>query len=102
MAAASYPNFTIGSTTTVLQDYHNNTTITSTYGGAVSLIAPANLPAGFSCDVVQVGAGKVSCVAGSGATVNGLAGATGTSGQYAVMWVIGVTNGNTVITGQIS
>lgn len=60
----------------------------STSATAVTLTIPSGLPAGFQFRVTQEGAGKVSIVAGSGATVNAQAAKIATAAQYATIEIL--------------
>src|SRR4029434_8334491 len=61
----------------------NGKVITMSNAAAVALTVPAGLGAGFSCLVIQLGAGKVT-VSASGVTVVQRQSFTQTAGQYAV------------------
>ena len=100
---ASYPNIQLTSTATlVLSPAHNGLVIVSTLGSSVNLQVPSNLPAGFLCYAVQAGTSTIGVTAGSGATANNEASATGTSGQYASIRLIAYTDGNVVFSGDAS
>lgn len=104
MGLTSYPNITIDSTNAfiTLTDFHNGSIITSTCA-ATSIIVTPSLLAGFSCTVIQYGAGTITVTAsGTGATVSGVGGATRTNAQYSVMTVVAVSNGNVVLGGSIA
>ena len=102
MPNTSYPNVSITSTNTTLQAIHNGATITSTYGSSVSLTYTAALPADFTCKVIQYDAGAVWVIADTGATVNSTGGAVATSAQYGAFWIMGVTDGNCILTGNLA
>jgi hypothetical protein len=98
MATTSYPNPTVDSTTYTLHARHNGTIIVSTQASAGSIVFTSVLTAGFSCQIIQMGAGVITVTAGSGATVNGLSGTVVTGGQYGGATIIAVTDGNAVVT----
>ncbi len=102
MSSASYPNYELLSTSQVLDDTFNGSVIVSNLSGTATLTITASMAANFTCQVVQNAAGAVAVAAGTGATVNGVGGATKTSGQYAVMRILGTSIGNAVITGSIA
>lgn len=72
-----------GTTRTLAAD-DNGKVIYCTSGSAVTINCAAGLGAGFSCAIVQAGAGKVT-VAANGQTLNSYAGLFATMGQYAVI-----------------
>ena len=61
----------------------NGAILTMNNAAAITLTVPAGLGAGFSCLVIQLGAGKVT-VAASGVTIVQRQAFTKTAGQYAV------------------
>lgn len=61
---------------------------------AVTMTLPNNLPAGFCCTVVQMGAGAVTFAAGSGASIAALDDTFTTAGQYAFVSVYATSNSN--------
>lgn len=69
-------------TTYQLLSTDNGRIITLSNGSAITLTVPASLGAGFTCVLIQLGAGQVT-VAASGTTVNNLYGNTKLAGQYA-------------------
>jgi len=56
-------------TALTLSSIHNGNLVRTSNGSAVSITIPTGLPAGFSCVLVQGGAGLVTAVAGSGVTL---------------------------------
>jgi hypothetical protein len=103
MALKSYPNVTINTTTAlVLDGRNNNVVLTSTLSSSVIIQISPICPAGTQVYVVQYGTGAVGVTALSGATANNVTGATGTSGQYARMHIILVTDGNAIFSGDVS
>jgi hypothetical protein len=59
-----------------------------TNASTITVTIPSTLTAGFSCKLVQGGAGIVGAVAGSGTTLSLIGGKAYTSGQYQVVDVI--------------
>ena len=98
MAVTNYPNITIDSTTFTLLAQHNNLTLVSTQGSAGNVVATSQLPAGFDCWIIQMGAGVITATASAGAAVNGLGGTVVTGGQYGAMHIIAQSDGNFVVT----
>lgn len=54
---------------------------------AATFTLPADLPEGFGCAVMQLGAGAITFVAGSGATMVNVNDATASVGQYALVGI---------------
>jgi hypothetical protein len=80
----------------------NGRVIVFTNGSAVTLTVPSGLGAGFSCSVVQYGAGQVTVAAGSGATLR-LRGSTNkTGGQYAIASLLSVVANEYIFAGDTS
>ncbi len=69
---------------------------------SVLVIAPVDLGAGFSCAIVQGGAGQVSMAAGAGATLASYQNATKTSGQYAMASLLAPVANAFILAGVIS
>ncbi len=65
----------------------------------VTLTVPSTLPKGFSCAVVQYGAGKVTLAAGAGVTLRSAGSLLSTSAQYATIGVIPVGAAEYAISG---
>ncbi len=63
---------------------HNGRILKFTSADAVTLTVPAGLGAGFSCLIVQRGAGAVTPAAGAGVTIRQRQSLTKTAGQYAI------------------
>lgn len=74
-------------TTRTLSAGDNGKVIYCTSGSAVTITCATGLGAGFSCTIVQAGAGKVTVAAGA-ATLNSYSGLLSTMGQYAVISLI--------------
>ena len=74
-------------TSRTLSAADNGKVIYCTSGSAVTITCATGLPVGFSCTVIQGGAGKVTLAAGA-ATLNSYSGLLSTIGQYAVASLI--------------
>lgn len=71
-------------TTRTLSAVDNGKVIYCTSGSSVTITCAAGLGAGFSCTIIQAGAGKVTIAAG-GQTLQSYSGLFSTMGQYAVI-----------------
>lgn len=71
-------------TTRTLSAADNGKVIYCTSGSAVTITCAAGLGAGFSCTIIQAGAGKVTLAAG-GQTLQSYSNLLSTIGQYAVI-----------------
>jgi len=78
----------------------NGKVIYCTSGSAVTITCAANLGAGFSCTIIQGGAGKVTLAAG-GQTLNSYSGLLSTMGQYAVISLIAPVANNFIAAGNL-
>jgi hypothetical protein len=74
-------------TSRTLSATDNGKVINCTSGSAVTITCATGLGAGFSCTIIQSGAGKVTVAAGA-ATLNSYNGLLSTMGQYAVISLI--------------
>lgn len=74
-------------TTRTLSAVDNGKIIYCTSGSAVTITCAAGLGVGFSCTIIQSGAGKVTVAAG-GQTLQSYSGLFSTMGQYAVISLI--------------
>ncbi len=70
---------------TTLTENHRDRVLQVNSGSGVTLTLARDLPVGFHCKIEQYGAGAVTLSAASGATLVGGGGATGPSGQYAIV-----------------
>jgi hypothetical protein len=95
--AAVY-NAQIGTTYTLVAA-DNGKVITLNNASAITLTCPAALGAGFSCRIIQLGAGQVGVVAGAGATLNARSALTHLSGQYAMGIIVAPTADNFILGG---
>ena len=77
----------------------NGRVIVFTSGSAVTLTVPSGLGSGFSCSVVQYGAGQVTVAAGTGATLRLRTSANKTGGQYAIASLISVVANEYILAG---
>ena len=77
----------------------NGGVVAFTSGSAVALTVPSGLGAGFSCSVVQYGAGQITVSAGSGATLRLRASANKTAGQYAIASLLSVVANEYILVG---
>lgn len=82
-----------------LIDTDNGRVVAFTSGSAVTLTVPSGLGAGFSCSVVQYGAGQVTVATGAGATLRVRASANKTAGQYAVASILSVVANEYILVG---
>ena len=70
-------------TSITLADTDNNKVVRCTAATAVTITVPSTLAAGFSCMIIQAGAGQITFVQGSGATLNSFGNLFKTAGQHA-------------------
>lgn len=74
--------------------------ITISNGSAITLTVPASLPAGFTCTVIQLGAGQITFTASS-TTINNRQSYTKTAGQYAVATITQYTTNTFATAGDM-
>jgi hypothetical protein len=86
-------------TTYALTVDDNGRVIVFTNGSAVTLTIPSGLGLGFSCSVVQYGAGQVTVSAGTGVTLRLRTSSNKTGGQYAVVSLLSVVANEYIVTG---
>lgn len=84
------------STTYTLLPSDNGKVITLNNAAGITLTVPTGLPIGFSCRVIQLGAGLVTLTA-SGTTVNSFGGTLALGGQYAAGDIQGTATANTFV-----
>jgi hypothetical protein len=77
----------------------NGGVVAFTSGSAIALTVPSGLGAGFSCSVVQYGAGQITVAAESGATLRIRASANKTAGQYAIASLLSVVANEYILVG---
>lgn len=78
----------------------NGKVIYCTNGSAVTITCATGLPVGFSCTVIQGGAGKVTFAAGA-ATLNAYSGLLSTIGQYAMASVFSPVSDEFIAAGNL-
>lgn len=88
-------------TSITLTDADNNKIVRCTASSAVTITVPSTLAAGFSCMVIQAGAGQVTFAAGSGATLNSFGNLLKTAGQHAPASLIRVGAGIYNLSGNL-
>jgi len=86
------------STARTLSNSDNGKVIVCSSSSQTTVTIPSGLTTGFSCTVVQSGAGNVTVV-GSGATINGFGNKTATAGQYSALNVIPVGSNSYIVEG---
>jgi hypothetical protein len=80
----------------------NGKIVTLSNAASITLTCPSGLGAGFSCLIVQLGAGQVTVVAGGGTTLNSYSGLTDLSGQYAMGTIAAIAANTFILGGQLS
>jgi hypothetical protein len=98
------PSLTIGdnaNTSITLADSDNNTVVRCTAATAVTLTVPSTLAAGFSCMVIQAGAGQVTITAGAGTTLNSFGSLVKTAGLHAPASIIRVASAMYNLSGNL-
>jgi hypothetical protein len=98
------PSLTIAdnsATAITLADTDNNRVIRCTASSAVTITVPSTLAAGFSCMVIQAGTGRVTFVAGSGATINSFGNLLATAGQHAPASLMRLASGVYNLSGNL-
>lgn len=88
-------------TAITLADTENNKIVRCTAATAVTVTVPSTLAAGFSCMVIQAGAGQVTFTAGSGTTLNSFGALVRTAGQHAPASLIRVGSGIYNLSGNL-
>lgn len=71
-------------------------------GSNIYLAVSSSLPYGFSCTIYQSGSGKATCITESGVSIRSRFNYLSTGGQYAMMSLIKLPNGDYVLTGDTS
>jgi hypothetical protein len=98
------PSLTIAdnaATAITLADTDNNRVVRCTASSAVTVTVPSTLAAGFSCMIIQAGTGRVTFVAGSGATINSFGNLVATAGQHAPASLMRVASGVYNLSGNL-
>jgi hypothetical protein len=91
-------NITSVSTNYPLTAADNGKVIQSTSASAVTITIPSNLPAGFNCTVVQMGAGQITF---AGTYLN-RGNFTKTASQYAIVSILHMGSNNIIVSGEMS
>jgi len=87
-SSAFYSTVSQTTTSRTLSDSDNGKVIVCTNASTITVTIPSTLTAGFSCKLVQGGAGIIGVSAGSGTTLSLIGSKAFTSGQYQVVDVI--------------
>jgi hypothetical protein len=87
-------------TTRTLSATDNGKVIYCTSGSAVTITCAAGLGAGFTCTIIQAGAGKVTVAAG-GQTLVSYSSLVSTIGQYAAISVVCPVANTFLLTGNL-
>ena len=93
---------TIAGTTYSLSSANNRQILNVTNSSSVTITAPSGIDAGFLCLINQRGAGRVTVVAGSGATIAAFDGGVKTAGQYAAVLVVAAADDTFQVFGGVS
>jgi hypothetical protein len=88
-------------TAITLSDSDNNTVVRCTAATAITLTIPSTLAAGFSCMVIQAGAGQVTVTAGAGTTLNSFGGLVKTAGLHAPASIIQIAAATYNLSGNL-
>ena len=88
-------------TTYTLLAADNGKIVTCSNAAAITVTVPSGLGAGFSCSIVQRGAGQVSLSA-SGTTLRTVASQNKTAAQYAVMTLLSDVADEFIVGGNVS
>jgi hypothetical protein len=86
-------------TTYTLAQSDNGKIVTLNNASPITLTCPTGLTAGFSCLLIQLGAGQVNIAAGSGTTVHSYTGLSHLAGQYAMGTIVAPTANNFILGG---
>lgn len=87
-------------TTYTLVAADNGKIVTCNNAAAITVTVPSGLGAGFTCTVVQLGAGQVSFTT-SGTTINSYGSLTSLSGQYAAASLVAYSANTFVLSGNL-
>lgn len=91
-------NITSVSTNYPLTAADNGKVIQSTSASGITITIPSNLPAGFNCTVVQMGAGQITF---AGTYLN-RGNFTKTASQYAIVSILHMGSNNIIVSGEMS
>ena len=103
LPAGSLFNTIVSETTTArtLSDSDCGKVINCSNASAVTLTIPNTLTAGFTCTVVQSGAGKVTIAAGTSVSVQSYS-SSATAGQYSAINIIPIASNSYVLEGDLA
>lgn len=87
------------SVATILDQNYSGRTLLVTNSANVNLTLNSIIKKGFQVNIMQLGAGTVTTVAGSGVTINSQAGFTKTAGQYALIGLFAYSDNNLILFG---
>lgn len=93
---------TDSSTTRTLGASDNGKVLYFTSASAITVTTQSGLGAGFSCLLIQGGAGKITVAAGGGTNIRSYGGAYKTAGQYATVSIMCPTSNEFFMSGQTS
>lgn len=88
-------------TSITIADTDNNKIVRCTSSTAVTITVPSTLASGFSCMVIQAGAGQVTFTAGSGTTLNSFGALLRTAGQHAPASIIRTASATYNLSGNL-
>jgi len=91
-SSAFYSTISETGTSRTLSDSDNGKVIVCTNASTITVTIPSTLTAGFSCKLIQGGAGIVGVVAGSGTTLSLIGGKSFTTTRYQVVDLINYTS----------
>jgi len=85
-----------------------DTALDQNYSGRILLVTNASnvnltlskIKKGFQCNIVQVGAGSATPIAGVGTTINSQSSFTKTAGQYAMIGLYAIADNSLILFGQ--
>jgi hypothetical protein len=80
----------------------NGLTLVFIAGSAITFTVPVGLPIGMTSKVIQLGAGTITFVAGSGVALNSATGMFTTSAQYAEVMLGSVGVDSYILSGEVS
>jgi hypothetical protein len=88
-------------TSITIADTDNNKIVRCTSSTAVTITVPSTLASGFSCMVIQAGAGQVTFTAGSSTTLNSFGALLRTAGQHAPASIIRTASATYNLSGNL-
>jgi hypothetical protein len=94
---------TVSETTTArtLSDSDNGKVIVCSNASSINITVPDTLTSGFSCTIVQSGAGQVTIATSGSATIFGYSGNLSTAGQYASLNIIPTGSNAYLVEGEL-